>query len=233
MSLAFSSQLAHFQIQRGIVGSIGEIGTYYGKYFFSISTAALPVEPKVAIDIFEDQTKNVDGSGSFVNSTRFREHAANLDVANLHILSQDSSTVTVSTLHARKLPPFRMFSVDGAHYKAATLRDLKLAYCSIRRDGVIVLDDWDNFEWTGVMDASYEFMHQVPDAAPFLYLCNKLYFTTRQHHALYFDFVLKNPCTPCSAVSLNNGDMHPSRYEIMGYKVCMVVSQDCAKWCGQ
>ncbi|KAG2494487.1 hypothetical protein HYH03_007256 [Edaphochlamys debaryana] len=225
MSLSLSSKLAQFQLSHGISGSVGEIGTYYGKYFFSIATAALPEEPKVDIDLFEAQHLNVDRSGGFVDSGRFRRHAAALGVANLTLLSQDSSTVTINTFVQMGTPAFRLFSVDGAHTFEATLRDLQLAACAIKRGGVIVLDDWLNMDWTGVVDASFQFLHNAPSIVPFLFL----YLTTREFHPLYLAWAQQLPCLHCS--SADRG-MHSSRYELAGTPVCMDVRSGCGGWCG-
>jgi hypothetical protein len=47
----------------GILGTVGEIGVHHGKFLMPIVGYALQEEPAVAVDLFEDQAQNFDGSG--------------------------------------------------------------------------------------------------------------------------------------------------------------------------
>jgi hypothetical protein len=51
------------QHELGIFGSVGEIGVHHGKFLIPIIGNALAGEPAVAMDLFEDQSSNVDVSG--------------------------------------------------------------------------------------------------------------------------------------------------------------------------
>lgn len=51
------------QHELGIFGSVGEIGVHHGKFLIPIIGNALAGEPAVALDLFEDQSSNVDVSG--------------------------------------------------------------------------------------------------------------------------------------------------------------------------
>ena len=46
-----------------IKGNIAEIGVHHGKLFFLISHIGDEESKLIAIDLFEDQKKNIDGSG--------------------------------------------------------------------------------------------------------------------------------------------------------------------------
>jgi hypothetical protein len=51
------------QHQLGIFGAVGEIGVHHGKFLIPIVGNALMEEPAVALDLFEDQSANIDTSG--------------------------------------------------------------------------------------------------------------------------------------------------------------------------
>jgi hypothetical protein len=46
-----------------VFGAVGEIGVHHGKFFMPIAGYALQEESAVALDLFEDQSQNFDGSG--------------------------------------------------------------------------------------------------------------------------------------------------------------------------
>lgn len=61
--IAFVKALTAKQHELGIFGSVGEIGVHHGKFLIPIIGNALAGEPAVALDLFEDQSSNVDVSG--------------------------------------------------------------------------------------------------------------------------------------------------------------------------
>lgn len=61
--IAFVKSLSAKQHELGIFGSVGEIGVHHGKFLIPIVGNALAGEPAIAIDLFEDQSSNVDTSG--------------------------------------------------------------------------------------------------------------------------------------------------------------------------
>lgn len=62
--IAFVKAFSAKQHELGIYGSVGEIGVHHGKFLIPIVGNALAGEPAVALDLFEDQTGNVDTSGA-------------------------------------------------------------------------------------------------------------------------------------------------------------------------
>jgi hypothetical protein len=61
--LSYIALAAAFQKECDIRGSVGEIGLLGGEYFNMIAACAKPDEFAVGIDLFDDQSANVDGSG--------------------------------------------------------------------------------------------------------------------------------------------------------------------------
>lgn len=64
--IAFVKAFTAKQHELGIYGSVGEIGVHHGKFLIPIVGNALAGEPAVAMDLFEDQSGNVDTSGACV-----------------------------------------------------------------------------------------------------------------------------------------------------------------------
>jgi hypothetical protein len=61
--IAFVKAFSTKQHELGVFGSVGEIGVHHGKFLIPLVGNALRAEPAVAIDLFEDQSANVDTSG--------------------------------------------------------------------------------------------------------------------------------------------------------------------------
>jgi len=55
--------LADWQAEQGIAGHVAEIGVHHGKYFMLLALLRRPAELAFAIDVFDLQEFNVDGSG--------------------------------------------------------------------------------------------------------------------------------------------------------------------------
>lgn len=55
--------LSELQHSMGLFGAVGEIGVHHGKFLMPLVGTALEAEPAVALDLFEDQSQNFDGSG--------------------------------------------------------------------------------------------------------------------------------------------------------------------------
>ena len=77
--------LSEWQHASGVLGSVGEIGVHHGKFWMPIVAFSFAFEPAVAVDLFEQQDRNFDGSGQgslerFLGNARtqlgMRRHAA-------------------------------------------------------------------------------------------------------------------------------------------------------------
>lgn len=55
--------LTELQHNISVFGAVGEIGVHHGKFLMPIVGFALEEEPAIAMDLFEDQKQNIDGSG--------------------------------------------------------------------------------------------------------------------------------------------------------------------------
>ena len=108
----FSTILA-YQTSRGILGCCCEIGVHHGKSFIPLCLSLRNEELAVCIDLFEDQSKNLDQSGRgdrstlFSNLKKFGVHASRVRVV------QDSSENVSADRILTEAGPVRFFSVDG------------------------------------------------------------------------------------------------------------------------
>ena len=131
----------------------------------------------------------------------------------------DSNSITSKRLKAISDTSYRIFSVDGGHTRETTLNDLFLAQSVLHKQGFVVLDDFVNSEWLGVVDGLFTFINKCNGGLkPFLWLCNKLYLSHESLHQFFYDSVQKMGAIKCSSMS----NIHESRYKVNGYKVCVV-----------
>lgn len=211
--------LSNLQLESGVSGLIGEIGVHHGKYFFSLATNLDASEYAVAFDLFEDQDLNIDGSGQ--GSLKiFMEHASSIGFPadSIKVEKGDSNSLNPKRLKKISSASYRIFSVDGGHTRKTTVNDLFLAQAVLHKRGFVVLDDFVNPDWLGVVDGLFTFINKCNGGLkPFLWLCNKLYLSHEAQHQVFLEHIQKMEAIKCSSSS----KMHRSRYEIKDFKVCV------------
>jgi hypothetical protein len=186
--------IARAQDDAKLVGNIAEIGVYRGKLLIAMAHLARPGERCVAIDVFDEQAKNIDGSGAGSlgllrdNFTRFAP-----DGCELMTVATDTLAMTLDhrVAVARDHGPFRLFSVDGGHTVQHALNDLLMAQDMLADGGVVLVDDIYHRHWPGVTEAVGLFYSRyVPRVAPFLHAYNKLFLTSYTFHAHFMRYVV-------------------------------------------
>jgi hypothetical protein len=219
----FIADLSQLQLNSCITGAVGEIGVHHGKFFIGLAFASSETEPKVAVDLFSLQQKNLDKSG-VGDLQMFSGHLNNygIDMSKVTIIESSSLTLSPVDFTSRGLPPFRLLSVDGGHYYSAVLSDLRLAALTIHPAGVVVVDDFFRGDWIGVGEGVLDFL-ATRQLAPFLWGCNKIYLSTPEYHDFYYSHFSSLPYTECLGGAL----FHSSRYTMRGWKVC-VSAKDCS-----
>jgi hypothetical protein len=120
-------------------GNAAEIGVHHGKLLILLS---LLCDHVYAIDVF-DSALNVDRSGD-----------GNREIFEANMRRYGGAYTTIQTdsalLAPERLPPIRIFSVDGAHSAQMTEHDLRLAERVLEPGGVVILDDYFNEQWPDV-----------------------------------------------------------------------------------
>ncbi|HEX7236241.1 MAG TPA: class I SAM-dependent methyltransferase [Gammaproteobacteria bacterium] len=123
----------------GVGGNAAEIGVHHGKLLILLS---LLCDHAYAIDVF-DSSRNSDRSGD-----------GDREIFEANMRRYGGAYTTIQTdsalLEPERLPPIRIFSVDGSHTAAMTEHDLRLAARVLVRGGVVILDDYFNEQWPDV-----------------------------------------------------------------------------------
>lgn len=166
------------QAAKGVEGSVAEIGVHHGKLMIALDLLRNEGETSVAIDLFDDQERNVDKSGKG-DLAAFRKNMArwsHMDALAVH--AGDSTRLGTETLVGLANGKIRLFSVDGGHDEPVVASDLHLAETVLVPGGVIIADDVFHQEWPGVMTGLIRYLHEDPKVAPFAIGFNKVFLTT-------------------------------------------------------
>lgn len=129
--------LAAGQLELGIRGGVAEIGVHHGMSFAPLcllnADAGEQQSVAVAVDVFEEQHLNLDGSGAgnygVFESTLSRWcglHNMGKDI--FKVMKVDSMQLTAADILRESAGArIRFFSVDGSHAEEAAYHDMKTA----------------------------------------------------------------------------------------------------------
>lgn len=163
-----------------IKGNIGEIGLYFGKYFFLLYLSARKEEKVIGVDLFEFP----EWEQKFHTGLARWKHAG----TEPFIVKRNSLEVTADQLLGWAGGPYRLFSVDGGHSMEVALHDLRLANTVLAEGGVVMVDDYFDPKFPGVSEAVNRLFLLHRDelrVAPFLITGNKLFLATTAYANLY------------------------------------------------
>lgn len=158
--------------QEKVTGGVMEIGVHHGRFFIAINAMSENDRRSVALDVFENQHLNIDGSGHG-DAAIFKSHLREFDRhsgRNVDILARDSTTVRASEIPAT----FKIISIDGGHTAEHTISDINLANELIDDRGFVIIDDITNCHWLGVMDGVTTYLRTRPTLWPVIVGFNKL-----------------------------------------------------------
>lgn len=172
--------IGEFQAVENVRGDIVEIGVHHGKFLLSMTPLLERGERAIAVDLWENQSLNLDGSGCG-SSEIFQKHSANLaPEAEIRLISGDSMALSAQEIRAQMSgSKCKLFSVDGGHTVSHVINDMLLAQDLIAQGGIVALDDFLGPSWPSVTEGLFEYLryHNVR-LAPFLVFQNKLWLTT-------------------------------------------------------
>ncbi|RMB12639.1 methyltransferase family protein [Eilatimonas milleporae] len=178
----------HMMTEFGAKGGALEIGIHHGRFFMAINAMVDDERyPSFAIDLFEMQDLNIDGSGKgnrdqfITNLERFDRYKGR----NVTVISADSSRLDPASLEASPEMRPKVISIDGGHTVEHTLKDLKIAETLIADKGLVFLDDIIHRHWPGVFEAVILFLHQGPTLWPVFMGYNKMILTPMSAHSVY------------------------------------------------
>lgn len=181
--------LGHVLRDRGVRGNIAEIGVYHGKFLIALAHLLEPGGKVTGFDVFDDQSRNIDGAGEG-NLATVQAHVAKYGPAGVDFrwVKADSSALTPTEKMdvARERGPMKVFSVDGCHTREHTITDLYTAQDFLCPGGVLILDDMFQPHWPGVTEAMQEFTRSgTSRLRPFFYAHHKIFLTGFGWHAEY------------------------------------------------
>lgn len=169
-------------------GGIAEIGVHHGRFFMPLNAMVAEDEgTSYAIDLFEDQLRNIDNSGKG-SQGRFRENLARFDRhlgANVTCIQGDSTRLPPADIARLRAARPKVISVDGGHTVEHTLSDLELAASCIHEGGAVFLDDVPSQHWIGVMEGAICYLQRRPTLWPVLIGFNKMLLVPMSVHEHY------------------------------------------------
>ncbi len=165
------------QTQRGLVaGGICEIGVHRGKSFLAMGIDVPEGDALVAIDVFDLQHLNEDGTSKRALET-FRDQLGEWGLDGRVEIVQGSSLELEEQGFLADGRRFRLFSIDGGHGADYVVNDLRLAEATLVEGGVVAADDVFNIHWLGVCTGVFRYFHTGGTLVPFALVPNKLLLT--------------------------------------------------------
>ncbi|HEX4191024.1 MAG TPA: class I SAM-dependent methyltransferase [Marmoricola sp.] len=164
------------QADRGVAGSVLEVGVHHGKLFLGLHLLRRTGESSVAVDLFGDQELNIDSSGSGDLEKVRANVALWADDEGLVVHQGDSIELTSKQLVELAGGGIRLFSVDGGHTAETVYNDMVLAEAALVPGGVVIADDVFNQQWPGVAVGTLRYLEGA-ELVPFAIGFNKVLFT--------------------------------------------------------
>ena len=158
---AVTARLMRIQTELGIIGPVGEIGTFEGRFFIAMAHALEPGEQALGIDLFDWPNPEV--------LDRFEANCARHGVAaDRKITWKTDSRIMkpVDILAKTGGKKLRLFHIDGEHSRDALTKDLDRATAVMMPEGIIVLDDMLHPGYPTLMVAVQNWLERNPDWCP-------------------------------------------------------------------
>jgi Methyltransferase domain len=175
-------------------GGVAEIGLHHGKSFIALCMSLKAPQRAYGIDIFDNQSLNLDQSGSgnraIVTDNLIR---AGVDLSSVILDGRSSNEVTPEDI-LQSVGRVRFFSVDGGHWADIVRCDLRLAEQTMATHGVIALDDFLRPEWPDVSAGYFMWLGaRSRPIVPFAIGFNKLYLCDASFAARYQEALSASP----------------------------------------
>lgn len=169
--------IQEFHVDLGAKGDIGEIGVHHGRFFFALDALRAEGERGLAVDVFGQQSLNIDRSG-LGDREKFEAYRVSVshDPENVCVYSGDSLSNDLKAYLGQGRFSFRLFSVDGGHTVIHALNDLQLAEAFLAPAGVVIVDDFCHPGFPGVTEAIFKYLGMAPRLVPVCTIASKLVF---------------------------------------------------------
>lgn len=185
-SAEFIATLSEIQHRAGYAGGVGEIGVHHGKLFIVLLLTTSETEKAFAIDVFENQQLNTDGSGKgdrYIFLANVRRWTGS--VARVQVMARSSLEVRPDEIVA-ECGKIRLISIDGGHTEQCAVNDLALAEAVLQDCGIVIIDDYFNPCWPDVSTGVAKYLARSDSKLrPFAVSPNKIYLCHPECAALY------------------------------------------------
>ncbi|WP_319455137.1 MULTISPECIES: class I SAM-dependent methyltransferase [unclassified Mycobacterium] len=175
------AMLNQAQRARDISGSVVEIGVHHGRLFIGMCLLQRADEPSVAVDLFDDQERNVDNSGRG-DLAQFRRNVARWGCSLPVVHAGDSTQLKAGDVP--EMSGARLFSVDGGHTASIVRSDMNLATNCLTPGGIVIADDVFNPQWPDVCVGTLDYLREG-DLVPFAVGFNKTLFAHPEYAGAY------------------------------------------------
>lgn len=173
-ALHFVSYFSHNFLSNTGFNSL-EIGVHHGRFFIGIENLTPKERDSIAIDVFENQSINIDKSGKgdlemfCKNVERFCVNPTRVKPKKM-----DSLDIVPALLGEQS---YGIISIDGGHTARHTVSDLSNAARLMMDRGIVVLDDIFNQDWLGVISGACDYFSSKNSGrlVPFAIGFNKLF----------------------------------------------------------
>jgi hypothetical protein len=167
-------------------GSLVEIGLHHGKSFIAMCLSLRPGQKAYGIDLFEQQSLNLDHSGEGDRGVvEGNLRSAGVDPSAVILDARASGSVTPEDI-LDSVGAVRFFSIDGGHQLDVVRNDLLLAERTVAGHGVIALDDFLRPQWPDVSAGFFAWYGvRSKSLVPFAIGFNKLYLCSQSHVDTY------------------------------------------------
>ena len=169
------------EIQKNLKGDVCEIGVAYGKSAITVSNFKQPEDNLYLYDLFLEDIKNK----AYANIKKFGKDE------NIIWRIQDTTDLRFEDLDFEN--ELKFLHIDGCHEHFAVLNDLTLFSGKMHEMGVIVVDDFSDYEYPGVNSAVCEFTlskHNYNNWKVFAIGHNKAFLCQQKHHRFYQEHLL-------------------------------------------
>jgi hypothetical protein len=179
--------LNKLQNKFGVHGGALEIGVHHGRFFIPLNGMAEQAQCSFAVDLFDEQSLNIDHSGQgskshFIDNLRQYDRHGGL---NVECMQADSTRLGHSDYLRIQTAAPKVISIDGGHTVEHTLSDMSFAAQVVNPKGVIFVDDILNQHWIGVIEGVVTFLQRRPTIWPILLGYNKMLFAPMSMHQAY------------------------------------------------
>jgi cephalosporin hydroxylase len=154
-------------LQQDVTGDICEIGVAYGRSAIALSNYRREGDSLYLYDLCIDVPKEE-------SSANINRYGTGRD-----IIWRVGDTMDLTEKDIEFNYPLRLLHVDGSHEHDAVLKDLTNFSPKVHKEGVIVMDDYNDPEYPGVTSAILQFVFENPEWVIFAIGQNKAYLCQR------------------------------------------------------